>query len=134
MKHAFDLQKALDARLLPVLAAMTPPVALYDRAPQDAAFPFVEFSRVIGLPANTLAEGMTAYTVTLTVQSDFAGQEQVLAILAAIETALDGEPLTLDAGTAVRVDLDRADTARDQDGRTYIGSALYTALIEHQED
>lgn len=131
MIHAFSVQKALDAALLPVLAAMSPPVDLVDHAAQDQPYPFVQFGRIMTQPDHELARKVTRVTVPLTVFSQFRGQEQVAAILAAIETALDQQMLTLETGEAVRCDMERADTARDADGVTYIGSAIFTVIVTH---
>jgi len=131
MSVAFAVQKAVDAVLLPVLAGLSPPVALYDDVPTAAAFPYVAFSRSNAVADNLLARKMTRVQISLTVFSDFRGQEQVLQILGAIEAALDDANLTLDTGTAVRCDLERADTVLDQDGETYTGTAIYAVLVLH---
>lgn len=131
MSVEFAVQKAVDAVLVPVLAALTPKVPLFDHVPQGQGYPFVQFSRVIRTPDNLVASKLSRVQLALTVYSDFRGQEQVLEILGAIETALDDADLVLDTGVAVRCDLERADTVRDQDGVTYTGTALYTVLVNH---
>lgn len=131
MSVAFAVQKAVDAVLFPVLAALTPAVSLYDGVPDGATFPFVSFSRSNAVRENLVASNMTRVQITLTVFSEFRGQEQVLTILRAIELALDDAELTLDDGVAVRCDLERADTTLDADGKTYMGSAIYSVLVTH---
>lgn len=131
MSVEFAVQKAVDAVLQPVLAALTPTVPLFDHVPQGQAFPYVQFSRAIRRPDNLLASKLSRVQIALTVFSNFRGQEQVLGILGAIEDALDDARLTLDTGVAVRCDLESADTARDQDGVTYTGTAIYTVLVSH---
>ncbi len=126
---AFAVQKAVDARLLPVLAALTPTVPIIDHAPAGQPYPYVQFARCIVMPGDTIERNDQRVQLALAVYSDFRGQEQVLEILAAIEATLDGADLDLATGTAIRCDLDRADTARDQDGATYTGTALYTVLV-----
>lgn len=125
---AFAVQKAVDAKLQPVLAALTPPVPLFDHVPPGQTYPFVQFARCIDMPGDLIDRKDRRVQLALAVYSDFRGQEQVLEILAAIEGALDDATLTLATGSAVRCDLDRADSARDQDGVTYTGTALYTVL------
>jgi hypothetical protein len=131
----FEVQKAVDALLIAALSTFTPPgrsapgVPVYDHAPQQAAYPYVRFGRKIKTPENLLAEKMARVQITLTVFSDFHGQEQVDAILARIEDTLDDAELTLAAGTAVRCDLERSDTVVDTDGKTYTGSAIYAVLV-----
>jgi len=131
MSAAFNVQKAMDGVLVPVLAALTPGVPLFDHVPQGQSYPFVQFSRVIATPDNVIASKLTRVQVALTVYSDFRGQEQVLTILGAIEAALDNVILTLASGRCVRCDLERADTVRDQDGVTYSGTAIYAVLVDH---
>lgn len=131
MSVEFAVQKAIDALLLPVLADLTPTVALVDHAEQGQAYPYVQFSRVIGTPDNLLAANMTRVQVALTIWSNFRGQEQILEIAGAIKAVLDDAVLDLDEGTAVRCDHERTDSVRDQDGVTYIGTALYTVLVRH---
>jgi len=129
MIGAFEVQKAVDAVLLPVLAALDPPVALFDSAPQGQTFPFVEFSRLIVSNGPMLSEKSKTVDVMLTVYSQFRGQEEVVRILAAIEGALDGADIDLDSATAVRCDFVRADTAKDADGMTTTGTAFCTVYI-----
>jgi hypothetical protein len=131
MSVAFSVQKAVDEVLVPVLAALTPAVPLYDGVPDSPRFPFVSFSRSNAVRDNLMAENMTRVQITLTVFSEFRGQEQVLTILRAIEVALDDAELDLDDGTAVRCDLERADTTLDADGKTYTGTAIYAVLVAH---
>lgn len=128
---SFAVQTAIYAALQPPLAALTPACALHDHAPENAAFPFVEISRVTRIADNYLAADASRYRVTLTVYSRYRGQKEVLAILDAISAELDDAALTLDAGTAVRCDLEQADTTRDADGLTFMGSAIFSILVEH---
>jgi len=124
----FAVQKAVDAKLQPVLAAFSPPVPLFDHVPAGAPYPFAQFVRCISMPGDLIDRSDRRVQLALAVYSDFRGQEQVLEILAVIEAALDDAELSLDTGTACRCDLDRADTAQDQDGVTYTGTALYTVV------
>lgn len=131
MSRAFALQKAIFERLTPVLSALVPPVAVVDHG-DEQSFPFVEISRVFSLPEHNLVEEYTRFQVALTVYSDKRGQKQVHDILEVVDLALDDSSLTLsEGGLVVRIDRERADTARDQDGLTYVGSALYSILVKH---
>lgn len=128
---SWAVQQGVFAALEPALAAMTPPVPLIDHAPDKMAMPLVEISRFVQTPDNYLARDATRYRVTFTVWSKYRGQREVQRILDVIRTALDNQPLTLSAGTAVRCDLESADTSRDGDGKTYMGSAIFAVLVEH---
>lgn len=125
----FELQKAIDDVLAPALAAYTPPVPLFDIAPEDQPYPFAEFARITETPDNELAEVMSRVQVTIAVWSNFRGQRQVHEINAIIKRTLDDATLTLDSGHCIRIDMDRADAVRDQDGITYTGTILFTALV-----
>jgi hypothetical protein len=127
---AWSVQKAVYARLQPVLAALSPAVAIYDAAPTGAAYPFVEFARHILNQADGFDYEVTEDQITLAVYSDYAGQKQVLDILAAIRTELHDARLVLDTGQAISCRYQRADTARDQDGVTYTGTILFFIPFE----
>lgn len=129
MSVEFAVQKAMDAALITALNAMSPPVPIFDDVPESQAFPFVQFLRVISTADNLVARRMRRVQVAIAVYSDFVGQEEVLNILGEIETALDDRQLTLDTGVAVRCDLERFDTARDSDGKTYTGTAIYSVVV-----
>ena len=132
----FAVQKAVDVLLVPALASFQAPgmgaagVPVYDHAPANAAYPYVRYGRKIKTPENELAAKAARVQLSLTVLSDFRGQEQVDAILARIEDTLDDATLALDAGRAVACSLERADTALDADGVTYTGSAIYAVLVQ----
>lgn len=128
---SWAVQRAVFAKLQPDLAAMTPPVALVDHAPDKLPMPLVEIGRFVQMPDNYLARDATRYRVTFTVWSDKRGQREVQQILDVIRAALDDADITLDAGTCVRCDMESADTSRDADGKTYMGSAIYALLVEH---
>jgi hypothetical protein len=130
MSVEFAVQKAMDAVLITALDAMDPPVPIYDDVPEGSAFPFVQFLRVISTADNLVASKMRRVQVAIGVYSTFAGQEEVLNIFGVIEDALDDAELTLDEGVAVRCDLERADTVRDADGKTYTGTAIYSVLVD----
>jgi len=131
----FAVQKAIDALLVPALASLQAPgmsapgVPVYDHAPAGSAYPYVRYGRKIKTPDNLLAEKMARVQLSISVFSNFRGQEQVDEILARIEDTLDDASLTLATGEAVRCDLERADTTIDADGVTYMGSAIYTVLV-----
>lgn len=130
MLQSFALQKAVVSTLTAALAELDPPVPVLDAAPENQPFPFVEISRWIEHPENLLATDMSRYQLALTVYSAYRGQKEVLGILDVIRGSLDGRSLATEEGAVVRVDLVRADTARDQDGLTFTGTALYDVLVE----
>jgi len=134
---AFSVQTAIDAVLLPVLAAVVTPskgvagVPLYDHVPDGAAYPYVQFARAIKTPVDNLTELIDDIQLSLAVYSTFRGQEEVLLILGAIEAALHRAVLDLNIGYPLLCVLERSDTARDQDGVTYTGTALFRITVVH---
>lgn len=128
----WGLQQALYDRLQPVLAALDPAVALYDEAEPDAAMPFVEFARHIVTPDDGYTHYLSQDLVTLAVYSDHGGKKQVLQIMEAIRAELTDASLTLDNGSeTIRCRYERMDTALDADGRTRIGTIIFSILFEH---
>jgi hypothetical protein len=134
---AFSVQKAVDALLSPILADVVPPstgiagVPLYDHVPDAAAYPYVQFARAIKTPTDALTDLIDDIQLSLAVYSTFRGQEEVLQILGAIEAALHRAALDLDLGYSIQCVLESSDTARDQDGVTYTGTANFRITVAH---
>lgn len=131
MSLPFAVQKAADALLVPALAALSPPVSVYDHAPQNAAYPFVEYLRTTRTADHLIASDVWRIQIAIGVFSDFRGQEQVARILHTICETLDDAVLTLETGQCWRIALDRDDIVRDADGVTYTGTALFTAEVQN---
>uniref|UniRef100_UPI0025E89A69 tail completion protein gp17 n=1 Tax=Pseudomonas sp. UBA6323 TaxID=1947329 RepID=UPI0025E89A69 len=62
--------------------------------------------------------------------SDYPGHAEVKRLNAAIETSLDGRPLTLADGPAFDVRVERMSTNRDADGLTYHGSVTVRVMTQ----
>lgn len=131
MSLPFAVQKAADALLVPALAALSPLVSVYDHAPQNAAYPFVEYLRTTRTADHLIASDVWRIQIAIGVFSDFRGQEQVARILHTICETLDDAVLTLETGQCWRIALDRDDIVRDADGVTYTGTALFTAEVQN---
>lgn len=132
MATSWDLQTALFARLEPVLAALSPSVALHDDAPVDAPFPYAEFARHVLTPDDGYTHYLTQDILTIAVYSDHGGQKEALEIMEAIRANLTDARLALAANTeTIRCRYERMDTARDADGRTYTGTIIFSILFEH---
>jgi len=138
MASAWQLQKALFERLEPVLAALNPPVPLFDDAPANTPFPYAEFSRHVMTPDDGFAHYLTQDLVTIAVYSEgapsaqLAGQGHVLSVMETVRAALTDARLALaDGSETIRCRYERADTARDSDGRTHVGTIIFSVLFEH---
>lgn len=132
MSSAWAVQKALYARLAPVLAALAPPVPLHDQAPANAPFPYAEIARHILTPDDGYRVHLSQDLVTIAVYSEHGGQKQALEVMEAIRASLTDTRLALEGGgETIRCRYERMDTARDGDGRTTVGTILFSILFEH---
>lgn len=126
--HELEVHQAVYAALTAALA----PVPVYDIAPQDAAYPFVDMSSQQALPitANTpYNDELAEHRVYLTVWSSYRGQAEVLGINAKIYDALHFQKLTLGAGTAVLCEIQSAESRLDADGLTHQGAVIVRLLV-----
>ncbi|WP_127078361.1 DUF3168 domain-containing protein [Rhodomicrobium lacus] len=124
-----EVHKALFDALTTALA----PVAVYDDAPQDVPFPFVEFQAHQTLPhapGAPLSGDFAQHTVWLGVWSSYRGKKEVLGIIASIREALHDKPLTLAAGAAVLCQITAEETRRDADGVTQMGAVTVRVLVQ----
>lgn len=138
---SWALQKALfarlreDASLTALLAPHADPdvggSAVYDAAPQGAAYPYVAFDRSVVQNADLLNRRLDRRFLYLSVWSQYQGQKEVMEIMAAIDEALHEKPLTLETGAAVSIRVERKDPSRDADGTTYMGRVTLRILTTH---
>ena len=85
--HALDVQKAIVTALTAALA----PVPVYDIAPQDAPYPFVEIASQQVKPVTALtplSSDFAEHLVYLAIWSAYRGQKEVLEIIAKIRAAM----------------------------------------------
>jgi hypothetical protein len=129
--HELEVHKAI----FDVLTAALAPIAVYDIAPQDAPFPFVDLSSQQALPivpgagGTPLSGELAEHRVYLTVWSSYRGQAEVLGINAQIYAALHNQKLTLSAGNAVLCQIDAAESRLDADGLTHQGAVTVRLLV-----
>jgi hypothetical protein len=129
--HELEVHKAI----FDALTAALTTVPVYDIAPEDAAFPFVDMSSQQALPIVSGAGGtplsgeFAEHRVYLTVWSNYRGQAEVLGINAQIYAALHNQKLTLSAGNAVLCQIDAAESRLDADGLTHQGAVTVRLLV-----
>jgi beta-glucosidase-like glycosyl hydrolase len=119
----------VDAAVGRIVATLLRFAPLFDAAPDNQPFPFVEISRMASVPEHALNVYYWRVQITLTVYSAYKGQREVQRIISAMREALDDVILDLDEHACVRCDCERADTLRDADGETYMGTAIFAALV-----
>jgi hypothetical protein len=110
-------------------AALSCPV--YDRVPQGAAYPYVTLSGQMATPDDPLNSRRDERFVYLNVWSQYAGQKEVLDIMATIDAILHRARLSMDSGRMVRAYVTRKMTNREPDNETYQGAVTVRILTEH---
>ena len=129
--HVLEVQQAIYNYLSSVLA----PVPVYDTAPEDAAYPFVDISSQQALPmvagngGTPLNAELAEHLVYLTVWSSYRGQAEVLRINASIYSALHNQKISLNIGTAVLCQIQSAESRLDADGLTHQGAVTVRLLV-----
>jgi hypothetical protein len=133
MAHAsFELQTALFALLAadgPLTALLGGP-AIHDRAPPDAAFPYVTFGPAGGDDFSTQTGAGLEHRVVLDIWSRDNGRGEVLAIAEAIGTAIAGATVALPGHALVDLLHVATDIGLDEDGETFHGVLRYRAVTE----
>lgn len=121
------LQEAIFARLQ---AEVSCPI--YDGAPLNAEMPYVSIDREVSVNSSPIS-GRKRETrlLYLSVWSDAVGQAEVKRINGEVIAALDERRLPLEAGRAVSVRVEQADSQRDADGITYQGSITVRVITTH---
>lgn len=132
MSTVWRVQKAVYARLSPVLAGLSPAVPLFDEAPEGQSYPYAEFARHVVTPDDGYRHHLSQTILTIAAYSAHGGQKEALEIMEAIRASLTDARLALEGGTeTIRCRYERMDTARDPDGRTYVGTILFSILFRH---
>lgn len=126
-----DLQKAMFAALTgnAALVALMGGARIFDRAPTDAAFPFVTFGRTSVFDWSTSTEDGLEHLVTLHVWSKAKGRKEAFAILDAVRAALD-QLLSLDGQHLVNFRFEFSEVTFDDDISVHHGLLRLRAVTE----
>lgn len=112
--------------------ALTGTATVHDgTAPQGEAYPYVTISQQDAAPSDFLNSYMDERLFTLTIWSQYQGQEQVQSIIALITTALHQQKLSMTSGSMVRAIVERKISRPDIDGKTYQGTVVVRVITEH---
>lgn len=128
-----SIRQAVAKAVYAKLAADLAPVLVFDHVPADQAYPFVEISRHLDQPDDTLAEHGSVHLVYLSVWSSHRGRKEANGIVDQIRAALHHQPLALDEGEAILVEVIDTDAVRDADGITYQGAATVRLRVGHED-
>lgn len=126
------LQKALYGALsadVP-LTTLLGGAAIYDRAPPDAAFPYLTFSAATGLDWSTQTQMGTEHSLVIDVWSRNRGRGEALDIASAVTAAIAAATLSLSGFTLVNLNHEATDVALDEDGETFHAALRYRAVTE----
>jgi Protein of unknown function (DUF3168) len=128
----WDLQKAVYAALAAdaTLTTLLDGPAIYDAAPQDAAFPFVVIDQTQIRDWSTGTEPGAEHMLMLHVWSRYAGKRAAYAVADAIRAALDGALLSLDDHRLINLRHQYSELKRDEDGETQHGVLRFRAVTE----
>lgn len=122
-------QKAIYAAL--TAGSPAPGFGVYDAVPAGAAYPYVVISSQQAVPDDPLASRRDERWIYLSVWSTHQGQQEVLEIMAEIDTRLHQQRLALETGRMVRAYVTRKLTLAEPDGATWQGQVTVKVIAEH---
>lgn len=131
MSAALAVQAALigalkaDAGLAALVAGR-----VHDGAPQGAAFPHVALADLASLDLSDTGGEGAEHFATFLVWSRAGGRREALEILGAMTAALDGAALAPAGHALVTLAVERLETRREADGRTWRGLMRVRAVTE----
>ncbi len=132
--YGLDLQKGLRAALVADAGVYALVGArVYDKAPEGATYPLIMFGGVEVSPEDTDGTLASYVSVSLEVHSrSVAGSVEAGQIIEAIRAALhrSESSVTLAAHTLVELVEQTSRIARNADGKSYTGVAVYRAYID----
>lgn len=103
---------------------------IFDRAPEDAAFPYIAFANLTTRDGATASESGYECRVSLNVWSRYEGKQEVFAILHLVRRLLHDRQLPVSAHVLVNLREEFADVAQDRDRLTYRGLIRFRAFLE----
>ena len=135
MSASFAVQTALISALrghTEVQAALGSPARVYDMPPGEVTFPFAILERAEARPWGGGPDEGHEHSLSLHVWSRYGGARECKTILAAMQTALHDQPLTLSGHRLVNLRVTYSDCFRAPDGRTHHGVLRLRAVTEPQ--
>lgn len=131
MSAPLALQAALFAALKEdaALAALTGG-RIHDAAPQGTALPHVVLADLASVDASDSGADGAEHFATFLVWSRSGGRREALEILGAMTACLDGMAMPLAGHHLVALSVERTETRREADGRTWRGLMQLRAVTE----
>lgn len=128
---SWDLQKAIHASLVadPTLSASVSG-RIFDRPPQDAAFPFVSLGDTDIEPDRAGSDGAAIHRLAFSVWSRARGRRETKEIMSAIDEVLQDASLTLADHVLVTLQLERASVSYAVEAEALRGRLIFRAYTE----
>lgn len=126
--RTLEVQKAVVAALQGHPGFTAP---IYDRPPQDTAFPYVSLGSTLGQP-DVETQGSEGFEISMTFDtwSREPGRAEAADIMRDIYDVLHNSNLSLDAGGVVMTILDTQQIIPDRDGLTTHGVQRFTFVTD----
>jgi len=130
-KAVYDILRA-DAALIALAGDGASPArtTVYDRTPQDSAFPYIVVGEATALDWDTKSTDGMELTQTIHSWSRYSGAKEVKQIMGAIVDAIDGATMSLTGHTLILIRFEFSETLDDPDGRTRHGIQRFRALTQ----
>lgn len=103
---------------------------IYDAVPKNAVFPYVTIGEARALDWSTATEDGTEHLVALDVWSRARGRREAVDLANRIALLIDDQPLVLTGHRLVNLRVERIDTRRLRDGRTFRAALSLRAVTE----
>ena len=129
---SLEIQRAVYARLSSdgPLTALIGIGRVYDDVPADASFPYLTLGDAAARDWSTGTSAGSEHAVTIEAWSRSAGRTEIKQMLASVEAALTGTPLTVAGYRPVLLRAESASTQIERDGITYRGTLRLRLLVE----
>lgn len=125
------LQQAVYSALTGDTTLMTMISGVYDRVPENAAFPYIALGAIQSRDWSSKTSNGTACVLVLHVWSRGGGRKQSADIMDRVHTLLHQANLSLTGGhNLVMLRFEDADITLQKDGLTYEGAMQFKALVE----
>lgn len=126
----FPLQKAIYQALTADAALMGLVTNVYDRPPQNSAFPYVTLGDATARDWSSKTTTGVEHTIALRVWGREGGRKEASLIMERIHTLLHQANLSVTGHTLVMIRFVSSDITLENDGWTYQGAMRFQALLQ----